>query len=670
MHTTIMSALTTQTGAKNTALPAGQSYKATGNLAAFLSVLEEHADQAAKAGSDAPTEGQTEAENDAATEADIKSSQTEKPEGNQSDQGFDSLSTTQSANENRGTSNPEAVGKSSHTNETPLAGREAGQTLVTRPGDPANAPSHSQNSAKPSNTLSTNGQISNSHADHSVVNADLGQHINSVVRDGVGIEGAGKPTSKLSSGTTDNATADKKRGTTAQQFVAAAMVQELVYQNQSKAGLAPSENRQHQIDFGQLPHKTSTKAESANDRTIFAGQFAKTADQTHGGFPFAGASVSSSVRIAPDGSVPMDGIRADALPDPQTPHPKGSRDIPLSDAKYLPQSGQMTLQELAAQSSGQTAQRPSTATAHYSTAVSSDAPSITTGKPVPDIGNTPDGPIQVENELQGANEPAARLAHSKQNEGVAQQNGTSPLTHRSAATEATQVLPQTGSSLSATVTAEGQERDPRHGILPNPSHQLTRNGPSINANMSKPAIPLLQSTTSALPLASSRFQEPIEEIVWDVRAQNSTATSVSPNPNVLRPEMPNHIAHQLAQAVYRHPDRAVEIALNPAELGRVRMTLSTKESGLVVSIFADRPDTLDLMRRNINELSESFADLGYEDIDFAFGENETHTDSSHQDQPARAGNSGLDLGEHASSETASPDTPRLKVSGEGIDLRL
>jgi hypothetical protein len=66
-------------------------------------------------------------------------------------------------------------------------------------------------------------------------------------------------------------------------------------------------------------------------------------------------------------------------------------------------------------------------------------------------------------------------------------------------------------------------------------------------------------------------------------------------------------------------DRPVELILSPEELGIVRMTLSASDGAAVLSVSAERPDTLDLMRRNIELLERQFRDLGFDSVSFTFG---------------------------------------------------
>lgn len=89
-----------------------------------------------------------------------------------------------------------------------------------------------------------------------------------------------------------------------------------------------------------------------------------------------------------------------------------------------------------------------------------------------------------------------------------------------------------------------------------------------------------------------------------------------------------HAAHEVAQSVSRQiastlmlqHDRPVELTLSPEELGKVRLTLTSAENGITVSIVAERPETLDLMRRNIETLARDFREMGYENTSFSFGQ--------------------------------------------------
>ncbi len=96
---------------------------------------------------------------------------------------------------------------------------------------------------------------------------------------------------------------------------------------------------------------------------------------------------------------------------------------------------------------------------------------------------------------------------------------------------------------------------------------------------------------------------------------------------------PRAVAAQLAEAfVSALPDGAVEIALDPVELGRVRLVLSPDGAAMSVYLSAERPDTLELMRRAIDTLAGDLRELGYGTLNFRFDQS--------GDPPRRPGRDG------------------------------
>lgn len=162
----------------------------------------------------------------------------------------------------------------------------------------------------------------------------------------------------------------------------------------------------------------------------------------------------------------------------------------------------------------------------------------------------------------------------------------------------------------------------------------------------------------------------VEEFAWDPRSQTlaSPSTQTAGQP---RADMASNVVQQVAEAMRRMPDRPVEIALNPVELGKVRMVLSTTDAGITLTIQADRADTLDLMRRNIDGLGKSFADMGYEDISFSFsGGEQTNKDAQHDHQESAFTKSDENAAPTDTAIATPPLTPTLAIAPDGIDLRF
>ena len=138
-----------------------------------------------------------------------------------------------------------------------------------------------------------------------------------------------------------------------------------------------------------------------------------------------------------------------------------------------------------------------------------------------------------------------------------------------------------------------------------------------------------------------------------------------------RAEVARSVGQQMAAGIAMQQDRPVELTLAPEELGRVRLSLQSHDQTMVVTVQADRNDTLDLMRRHIDSLSREFREMGYSDVSFSFSQN------PHQDQPApqSAVEVGASQSESVAAElTPSPHLQPIRISldsdGRGLDLRI
>lgn len=141
------------------------------------------------------------------------------------------------------------------------------------------------------------------------------------------------------------------------------------------------------------------------------------------------------------------------------------------------------------------------------------------------------------------------------------------------------------------------------------------------------------------------------------------ASGVTPLPP--RADLAMHMARQIADVAHHMPARPVEITLSPEELGRVRLSVSTQDAGIVLNIVAERPETVDLLRRHIGQLGQQLQSLGYENIAFSFSGGSDAQTSQEQDLHDDAQRPALE-------ET---DTPPLEIAlatgaATGVDIRL
>ena len=187
-----------------------------------------------------------------------------------------------------------------------------------------------------------------------------------------------------------------------------------------------------------------------------------------------------------------------------------------------------------------------------------------------------------------------------------------------------------------------------------------------------PRVPDLVSSPASVPDVaqpdlSATPVGPVHEVVMGL---NAAGDAVS-----LRPQTPllaQHVAQQLAVTMRHTADRATEIALDPVELGKVRMTIKTHDQAIVLSVVADRPETADLMRRHVDVLQQEFRALGYTSLTMEFSTSQGQT-ASGNDGNARPGTSGE---ERAAEDIMTPDAAvaapaDIALGADGsLDLRL
>ncbi|PJK28454.1 hypothetical protein CVT23_17295 [Minwuia thermotolerans] len=145
----------------------------------------------------------------------------------------------------------------------------------------------------------------------------------------------------------------------------------------------------------------------------------------------------------------------------------------------------------------------------------------------------------------------------------------------------------------------------------------------------------------------------------------------------LQPQMPQNAApaaQQLSVSIVRGAREGadkIDIQLHPAELGRVEVKLELGHDGRIMAVVsAERAETLEQLRRDVNQLEKALADAGFD----------TDRDSfTFQDRRDREG--GGEKGDGPAGEKPGerivPDTiltsagrQRLSLDGLGIDLSV
>ncbi len=201
-----------------------------------------------------------------------------------------------------------------------------------------------------------------------------------------------------------------------------------------------------------------------------------------------------------------------------------------------------------------------------------------------------------------------------------------------------------------------------------------------------PVTPITGLTTPALPPLSAHdsakahlnsdpatsllgVTDPMTDLAFEPARlfQTTPATSAQ-----LRADLAPHVARQIVEGVQHAPNRPIEIALSPQELGRVRVSIKIEDKSIVVNILAERGETLDLMRRHIDHLGQTFRSIGYDSVSFSFGQRaqgDTQT-GEHAARDKAAPNRGDDAQQFAPSQTDVTAPPPLRAATSGLDIRL
>lgn len=162
----------------------------------------------------------------------------------------------------------------------------------------------------------------------------------------------------------------------------------------------------------------------------------------------------------------------------------------------------------------------------------------------------------------------------------------------------------------------------------------------------------------------------------DLRGHDPMSIALREGPSVTQPasptqtmrhEMPPTIARQVADVIAQAPSRPVEIALSPMELGNVRLAINISDGGITVNLTAERPETLDLFRRHIDQLGQDLQALGYRDIAFSFAQGGQDQGTDEDVKQFQVSDAGI---EEEITPKAGAQINLRQGQSSGLDLRL
>lgn len=205
-----------------------------------------------------------------------------------------------------------------------------------------------------------------------------------------------------------------------------------------------------------------------------------------------------------------------------------------------------------------------------------------------------------------------------------------------------------------------RERTVTPTVTPQVAAVLPTHGPPVAA--------VAAATPAALQAAqleklSKSFDAEVSVGLGGAERGTSVGSTVNPAGAPANPETARHVAQQIAVSVLNAPGKTTEIALNPEELGRVRLSLTAADGVLTLAVLAERPETQDLLRRHIDVLAQEFRELGYDSISFSFsheGQSGAEAEQDHIDEQPK----------NDAAEIPLPDMTAPRGPTSGLDLRI
>lgn len=190
---------------------------------------------------------------------------------------------------------------------------------------------------------------------------------------------------------------------------------------------------------------------------------------------------------------------------------------------------------------------------------------------------------------------------------------------------------------------------------------------NTDAGSSLPPGTLLAQRSPNIPIAVSEGHGmPDPALLTESRSSLDGVTRTLPEAGGQRQDLPRHLVMQITDVINRGGERPVDLTLNPAELGRVRISLLVTDGTVSVQLLADRPETLDLLRRSIDLLSQDFHEIGYEDAQFSFGRSGSDDAPAGMADPEQAN----DDGNEGDGTLNGPSRSVHVIATDHVDIRL
>jgi hypothetical protein len=201
------------------------------------------------------------------------------------------------------------------------------------------------------------------------------------------------------------------------------------------------------------------------------------------------------------------------------------------------------------------------------------------------------------------------------------------------------------------------------------SHETAVNNTSI-ASAKNPEA-LLVPIAEASDLAQYSEKKPLYGNVF-TSTGFSTSTSTSPTVQTSGVQ-PNAVpVSAIAEQIKTHSalgkPSTIELTLTPEDLGKIRLVMVPEGNKIRIVVHTDRPETLDLIRRNTDAFSADLRQAGYSSASFSFG-GSNGREADHQGQPGSGPNYELPV-DDADPSPAKTKPPAVQPKLGSLNLRV
>ncbi len=188
------------------------------------------------------------------------------------------------------------------------------------------------------------------------------------------------------------------------------------------------------------------------------------------------------------------------------------------------------------------------------------------------------------------------------------------------------------------------------------------------------ASPAVTFAAQALPASGiDASAQTLDGIEFGLQSNALISTTLAATSAPQMPHAPAANAQAMAQQIAsamaepgREPGGLIELALDPPELGRLRMQMTEIAGVMTLTIHAERPETAELMRRHLDLLAQEFAEAGLDapSVEINNGGADGHGSQAREDQPDGRSHQTL------SDDRAHTPPPVHRADQGALDLRL